>query len=130
MSLASVDLPDDSLRFPRRLRLQHALEYERVYGSKIYGADQVLVINGCANGASWTRLGLSISRSVGMAVVRNRWKRLLREAFRRNRRSIPLGLDLVVRPKRGAVAEYGSIERSLVRLSLQVAKRAGVPLSE
>jgi ribonuclease P protein component len=43
-----------------------------------------------------TRLGLSVSRKVGSAVVRNRVKRLLREAFRTSASALPPGLDLVV----------------------------------
>jgi ribonuclease P protein component len=42
-----------------------------------------------------TRLGVTVTRKVGGAVVRNRIKRYVREAFRRNRRSFPGGLDMV-----------------------------------
>ncbi|NDH95806.1 MAG: ribonuclease P protein component, partial [Planctomycetia bacterium] len=43
-----------------------------------------------------SRLGLSVSRRVGHAVVRNRWKRRLRDVFRRLRERLPAGLDIVV----------------------------------
>jgi ribonuclease P protein component len=42
------------------------------------------------------RLGISISRRVGTAPVRNRIKRLLREAFRLHRYDLPRGYDLVI----------------------------------
>jgi ribonuclease P protein component len=42
-----------------------------------------------------TRLGVTVTRKVGGAVVRNRIKRYVREAFRKNRRSFPHGLDMV-----------------------------------
>lgn len=42
------------------------------------------------------RLGITASRRVGNAVVRNRAKRLVREAFRATRALLPAGLDLVV----------------------------------
>jgi len=42
------------------------------------------------------RLGLVATKKIGNAVVRNRGKRLLREAFRRNKNSFPKKLDVVI----------------------------------
>jgi ribonuclease P protein component len=103
-------------QFPRRFRLRHRTDFERVYSHKAYVADAWLVVRGCANGLAYSRLGLSISRKVGGAVVRNRWKRLLREAFRRHRSQVPAGFDFVIRPRRGAQADCQAIAGSLVRL--------------
>lgn len=47
-------------------------------------------------------MGLTVSRRVGGAVVRNRVKRRIREWFRGNREILPEGLDLVVIARRGA----------------------------
>jgi len=46
------------------------------------------------------RLGLAVPRAVGSAVVRNRVKRLLREAWRELLPTVPVGCDyvLVARP--------------------------------
>jgi ribonuclease P protein component len=48
------------------------------------------------NGLGFPRLGISIRKSAGGAVHRNRIKRYLREAFRRNSRIQSLSLDIVV----------------------------------
>lgn len=49
-----------------------------------------------------TRLGVTVTRKVGNAVKRNRIKRLVREAFRKERRTLPGGFDMVWVAKRDA----------------------------
>ena len=110
-------LDDRRDRFPRTLRIRRQADFDRVYQRNVYAADGVLVVQGRSNGLSISRLGLSVSRRVGNAVVRNRWKRLIREVFRRQRTAMPAGLDLVVRPRRGAEPGFRQIARSLPQLA-------------
>jgi ribonuclease P protein component len=56
-------------------------------------------------------------------VARNRWKRLIREAFRLSGAELPAGFDLVVRPQKGAVADFESVSRSLPALARRISKR-------
>lgn len=111
--------------FGRKYRIRKQAEFDRVYAARVYAADDCLVINACASGLSYPRLGLSVSRKVGNAVVRNRWKRLIREAFRLSRESLPAGIDLVVRPQKGAEPDFKAISRSLPALAKKVARRLG-----
>jgi ribonuclease P protein component len=109
-------------RFPNSVRLRRQLEFDRVHGGDVFAADNILVIKGVRNELSVSRLGLSISRRVGNAVVRNRWKRRIREAFRKQQSALPSGIDFVVRPKKGAVCDYAAIERSIPRLLQRIEK--------
>jgi ribonuclease P protein component len=46
------------------------------------------------------RLGLVVTKKTGNAVVRNRWKRVIRETFRHQRNNLKLQQDWVVMVKR------------------------------
>jgi ribonuclease P protein component len=119
----AIASPLMSESFPKSAHLRKPADFDRVYESKAYASDDVLVVNAAANDLGLTRLGLSISRKYGPATVRNRWKRLIREAFRKSLAELPSGLDLVVRPKRGAEPVYANIAASLPQLMARVAKR-------
>ena len=57
-----------------------------------------------------TRLGITVTRKVGNAVVRNRIKRLVREVFRQHRERLPTGLDIVwVAKQQAAGATFAEV---------------------
>ena len=106
--------------FSRACRIRHQTDFDRVYQTGCYAADEVLVMHAGRNDLNHSRIGLSVSRKVGGAIVRNRWKRLIREAFRASRTEFPENLDLVVRPRRGAEPDFQSILGSLRKLANQL----------
>ena len=109
--------------FPKSARLLKSCEFQRVYEGHAFAADDTLVLKAVPNETGKVRLGLSVSRKVGNAVVRNRWKRHIREAFRRQRGDLLIGLDVVVRPKRGAVCDREKIGLSLQKLIVRITKK-------
>jgi ribonuclease P protein component len=110
-------------RFPRSVRLVHQRDFDRVFASKVVLTDDTLVVHVCRNELGWTRLGLSISKRVGCAPVRNRWKRLIREAFRKQKHRLPTGYDLAVRPRKDAEANLEKISESFSRLGKRIARK-------
>lgn len=82
-------------------------------GEKVHTAHFVLYV--ADNGGRGPRLGVTVSRRIGKAAVRNRVKRRLREIFRLNKTRIPPHRDLVVNVKRAAAsASLRTLEASFL----------------
>lgn len=67
------------------------------------------------------RLGVTVTRKVGPAVVRNRIKRYVREAFRRKRGSFTPGCDMVWVAKQSAASVgYAEVAAAMDALTRRV----------
>lgn len=93
-----------SLRFSTRHKLTHAREFAAVFAARMRKSTGPLAVFLLPSERPSHRLGLSIGRVVGNAVVRNRLKRMIREAFRLRQHEIPrlteaVGYDIVVSAK-------------------------------
>ena len=113
-------------RFLQKHRIRRNADFQRVFRRRRSAADDVIVVHVCENDLPHARLGAAVSRKIGNAVRRNRWKRLLRETFRMSREDLPVGVDLVVVPRRGAEPNLSQLLESLP----SVACRAAARLSE
>ena len=111
------------LSFPQSRRMKTPAEFERCYARKRSASDGVLIVYACENGLDHPRLGCSVSKKVGGAVVRNRYKRLFREAFRLTQHELPTGVDLIVIPRPGPEPTQEAVKASLVKLAKQAAKK-------
>ena len=103
--------------FPKAVRLLKPADFDRVFQERCSFADGSILLY-CARGERVRpRLGLVVSRKCGNAVVRNRWKRALREAFRLVQHELPRHLDLVALPRRGAKPNVARLQASFQQLA-------------
>jgi ribonuclease P protein component len=128
----SGDLSDPGKRskFPRSVRLLRHADFERVYkqGRRHFAAHLTVFylphgVN--ENDAQGVRVGFTVGKVLGGAVVRNRMKRRLREAVRLHG-MIPTAMDVVINPKKSLLtAAFVDVQREIRRAFEVIGKSAG-----
>ncbi len=111
-------------RFRRTQRLRSSMDFQRVRrrGRSMSGALLALGYSpkptiSPGSPGNESRVGLSISKRVGTAVVRNLVKRRLRESIRRQWSRLAPGWDIVITARTGAAgATYDELNAELFRL--------------
>ena len=114
------------MRLPSHLRLKHASDFARVREKGASYAGKYLVLGVLKDEkVAEFGYGLITGRKLGIAVKRNRIRRLLREVIRAHRAEIAPGWHFVVIGRwRAAVATLQDLERDW----LKIAKRLGILL--
>ncbi|MBF0194611.1 MAG: ribonuclease P protein component [Magnetococcales bacterium] len=105
--------------FPKSARILTSAGYRRVTGrpAKKSVSPHFLLFVLVENGSKEPRLGITVSKKVGNAVVRNRIKRGIREFFRQYRSRLAPSFECVViaRPRAGRVSPL-ELTKSLTKL--------------
>jgi ribonuclease P protein component len=111
------------LSFRKHQHLRQGADFARVYALRCVARSEHLTVFAAPNQTDALRVGLSVSRKNGNAVVRNRLKRLLREAFRLSRHEMPGGLDLVLVPVDARNVTLKVFQEALVRAVQKLSRK-------
>ncbi len=109
-------------RFTQLDRIKRPADFRRILRRGRSASDGLMRLHVAASPADRRRLGVAVSKRHGNAVMRNRIKRLCREAFRTCRDHLPEGCDYVVVPAIGAELTVDGLRDSLRRLGRQLAQ--------
>lgn len=120
----AADAPSDA----RAFRLRKHADYQRVYkASRKQFSKQMTYFFMLREGAEVTpRVGLTVGKVMGKAVDRNRIKRRMREAVRKNIALLTLPVDVVLHPRKSVIdLEFAVLEREVALVFRAVQKAAG-----
>ena len=108
------------MKFSTALKLNHI--FQRLYHTGGQ-ANSFLVLYARRNRTDTNRVGITVSKKLGHAVVRNRVRRRLREVYRLNEERFAPGWDIVVVARTKAVhADFETLSKAY----LQLAEKAGI----
>ena len=108
------------MKFSSSMKLNHI--FRRLYSTSGQ-ANSIMVLYARKNRTGTNRVGITVSKKLGHAVVRNRVRRRLREVYRLNEAKFQPGWDIVV------VARSRCISASfqdIVSAYLTLAAKAGI----
>jgi len=119
--------PGKRSQFPRSVRLLRHADFEQVYklGRRHFAAHMTVFYLPRREGDGGTRVGFTVGKVLGGAVVRNRMKRRLREAVRLHG-VIPAAMDVVINPKKSLLTTaFVDVQREIRRAFDVIEKSAG-----
>jgi len=99
--------------FPKEVRLRKRTEFLELSNTQQKTAVKGFLVVWRENSGSVARLGITVSKKNGCAVVRNRIKRYLREIFRSNRMLLPaIDMNIIAR-RESAQMDFFQVQREI-----------------
>lgn len=101
----------------KKYRLRKNMEFKRVYnGGKSYW-NRNLILYVRKNDLKNSRIGITITKKIGNAVVRNRIRRRMKEIIRLKLGNIKNGYDLILIPKKNVQdISYKDLESAMIHI--------------
>lgn len=97
--------------------LRNNRDFRKVYDKGKSFANKYLVMFYTKNNLNYNRVGFSISKKLGKAVVRNKVKRRMKESYRLNSHRFKKGYDIVFLARITAkLIDYDKIESAVLHL--------------
>jgi ribonuclease P protein component, eubacterial len=98
-------------------RLRKNAEFKFVYNKGKVIANSLIVMYFVPNRTSCNKAGFSVSKKVGISVVRNKVRRRLKESYRLNEYRIKKGYNIVfVARVRSNSANYVELQKAMISL--------------
>ena len=108
------------MKFSSALKLNHI--FRRLYSTSGH-ANAFLVLYARKNHTPYNRVGITVSKKLGVAVIRNRVRRRLREVYRLNEEQFASGWDIVVVARSRCIkADFSALTAAY----LSLAEKAGI----
>ena len=111
-------------RFPKTSRLLKHADFDHVYQNGKRQFSGHMTVFSLRRDAGAPRVGFTVGRVLGGAVVRNRIKRRLREAVRRNLHALATPVDLVINPKKSVLTlDFAELEQEIGRAFEKISRQ-------
>lgn len=101
----------------KKYRLRKNMEFKKVYsgGKNYWNRNLILYVR--KNKLDNSRVGFTITKKIGNAVVRNKIRRRMKEIYRLRLGNIKNGYDLIFIPKKNVIdISYKELESAMVHI--------------
>jgi ribonuclease P protein component len=113
-----------SEKFPKADRVLRRGDFRQAYDSGRKFQARYFTAFVLAHADEPSRLGITATRKMGNSVKRNRARRLVREVFRKNKRLVPSGIDIIINVKSAlSTALYQDLESDFISFLERASKQ-------